>query len=259
VTLEVAALIVLAGFLAGAINAAAGGGTLVTFPVLIWLGVPPITANISSSVGLLSGYLGGSLAYRKELQEQKDRVIRFSAVSIAGGVLGALLLLWTSARVFDALVPYLVLGAATLLAIQPRLSKFFAGRKNDISTVTPEGSRSGAALAAQVGVFIAAIYGSYFGAGLGVLLLAVLALTLNDDLQKLNGLKSLLSLFVNFIGVIVFISSAQVDWLIVAFLAPAALLGGTVGGSFARKLPPRGLRAVVVIFALVSGFSLLLA
>lgn len=253
--IEVAALIVLAGFLAGAINAAAGGGTLVTFPVLIWVGVPPITANISSSVGLLSGYLGGSLAYRKELQLQKDRVIRFSAVSIAGGVLGALLLLWTSARVFDALVPFLVLGSAILLALQPTLSKFFAARKaNDVAGDTGQG----AALAAQVGVFIAAIYGSYFGAGLGVLLLAVLALTLNDNLQKLNGLKSLLSLFVNFIGVLVFVSSAQVDWLIVALLAPAALVGGTVGGGLARKLPPTLLRGLVVVFALVSGVSLLL-
>lgn len=257
-TLEVAALIVLAGFLAGAINAAAGGGTLVTFPILIWLGVPPITANISSSVGLLSGYLGGSLAYRRELQVQKDRVIRFSAVSIAGGILGALLLLWTSARVFDALVPFLVLGSAILLALQPALSKFFAARKNQGSSGEPQVAGQGAAVAAQVGVFIAAIYGSYFGAGLGVLLLAVLALTLNDDLQKLNGLKSLLSLFVNFIGVIVFVTSAQVDWLIVAFLAPAALLGGTVGGGLARKLPPTLLRAVVVVFALVSGVSLLL-
>ncbi|MCF8522791.1 MAG: sulfite exporter TauE/SafE family protein [Pontimonas sp.] len=256
--LEVAALIVLAGFLAGAINAAAGGGTLVTFPVLIWLGVPPITANISSSVGLLSGYLGGSLAYRRELQVQKDRVIRFSAVSIAGGVLGALLLLWTSARVFDALVPFLVLGSAVLLALQPKLSKFFAARRNQGSAGEPAVPGQGAALAAQAGVFIAAIYGSYFGAGLGVLLLAVLALTLNDNLQKLNGLKSLLSLFVNFIGVIVFVTSAQVDWLIVALLAPAALLGGTVGGGLARKLPSTLLRGVVVVFATVSGVSLLL-
>ncbi len=180
-SIEVAALIILAGFLAGAINAAAGGGTLVTFPVLIWLGVPPIVANISSSVGLLSGYLGGSLAYRKELQAQKDRVVRFTAVSIAGGILGALLLLWTSVAVFDALVPFLVIGAALLLAIQPKLSAFF-GKGREGQEIPAEGSdHAGSAMAAQIGVFVAAVYGSYFGAGLGVLLLAVLALTLNDN------------------------------------------------------------------------------
>lgn len=251
---EIAAIVVLAGFLAGAINAAAGGGTLITFPVLVWLGVPPISANISSSVGLLSGYLGGSLAYRNELREQKDRVLRFSSVALAGGIVGALLLLVTSVQLFDALVPFLVLGSAALLAIQPKLSRFFSNRRKPGATSSTRVTAT--AVAAQVGIFLAAIYGSYFGAGLGVLLLAVLALTLDDDLQRLNGLKSLLSLFVNFVGVLVFIVGAQVDWLLVALLAPSALLGGTVGGRVARKLPPTVLRAVVVVFATISGVYL---
>jgi uncharacterized membrane protein YfcA len=262
-TIDAIVAIAIAGFLAGALNAAAGGGTLISFPVLVWLGVPPITANISSSVGLLSGYLGGSVAYRKELSVQKRRVGTFTTVSVVGGVLGAVLLLATSAAVFEGLVPFLVLGSAALLGFQPMVSKGLARRREKSSGVTLEGLPSqgsesqGVPLLAQVGVMAAAIYGSYFGAGLGVMLLAVLALTLRDDLQKLNGLKSLLSLLINAIGVVVFVSTVSVDWGIVAVLAPAALLGGTVGGNFARKLPATALRAVVVAFATVSGIILL--
>lgn len=257
-TFEAISAIAVAGFLAGALNAAAGGGTLISFPVLVWLGVPPITANISSSVGLLTGYLGGSIGYRRELSVQKRRVGTFTAVSIVGGVLGALLLLSTSASVFEGLVPFLVLGAAALLGVQPMLSRALARRRGKSPVVTAVGESSGGVpLLAQVGVMAAAIYGSYFGAGLGVMLLAVLALTLNDDLQKLNGLKTLLSLLINTTGVLVFISTASVDWAIIAILAPAAFLGGTVGGTFARKLPTAGLRGLVVAFAMVSGVILL--
>ena len=256
---EVIVLIAVAGILAGALNAAAGGGTLITFPVLIWLGVPPITANISSSVGLLTGYLGGGLAYRRELSVQRDRIRTFTVVSVLGGIAGAVLLLATSADIFNGIVPYLVLGAAALLAIQPVLSKALQRKKVTTETAGPVSSPllGGASITAQLGVLLAAVYGSYFGAGLGVMLLAVLALTVPDDLQKLNGLKTLLSLFINFIGVVVFISTGNVDWTVVGILAPAALLGGTVGGSVARKLPANGLRAVVVVFATVSGILLL--
>ena len=128
-TIEAIVVIAIAGFLAGALNAAAGGGTLISFPVLVWLGVPPITANISSSVGLLTGYLGGSIAYRKELSVQKRRVGTFTVVSIVGGVAGALLLLSTSASVFVGLVPFLVLGAAALLGFQPMVSRALARRR----------------------------------------------------------------------------------------------------------------------------------
>ena len=251
-------IIAVAGFLAGALNAAAGGGTLVTFPVLIWLGVPPITANISSSVGLLPGYLGGGLAYRRELKVQKKRIATFSVVSIIGGVAGALLLLSTSESIFNGLVPFLVLGSAGLLASQPFLSRQLKkrqARKNDMSGQLPDSKD--VSTWAQIGVLIAAIYGTYFGAGLGVMLLAVLALTVNDELQKLNGLKTLLSLLINTIGVFVFVSTASVNWAIIGVLAPSAFLGGTVGGSIARLLPPTVLRFIVVAFALVSGVLLL--
>lgn len=257
-SVETIAIIAVAGFLAGALNAAAGGGTLITFPVLIWLGVPPITANISSSVGLLTGYLGGGLAYRRELSVQKKRIATFTVVSIIGGILGAVLLLSTSAVVFNGLVPFLVLGSAALLAFQPLLSSQLKKRKSrQVQIPDTIRNHDSVSIWAQVGVLVAAIYGSYFGAGLGVMLLAVLALTVNEELQKLNGLKTLLSLFINFIGVVVFISTSSVDWGIIAVLAPAALLGGTVGGSLARRLPPMALRIVVVVFAVVSGILLL--
>lgn len=256
-TIETIALIATAGFLAGALNAAAGGGTLITFPVLVWLGIPPITANISSSVGLLPGYLGGGLAYRRELKVQKSRIKTFSIVSIVGGVIGAFLLLSTSSAVFSGIVPFLVLGSAGLLAIQPPMSAFLKKRQlakgRDESTSATKPVVSGWA---QIGVFIGAIYGSYFGAGLGVMLLAVLAFTVEDKLQNLNGLKTLLSLLINFIGVVVFVSTGSLDWGVVGVIAPAAFLGGTIGGSLARRLPPVVLRLVVVVFAVVSGISL---
>ena len=257
-SLEMILIIGLAGFLAGALNAAAGGGTLITFPVLVWLGIPPITANISSSVGLLTGYLGGSLAYRQELVVQKKRIATFSAVSVIGGVAGAVLLLSTSEAVFDGLVPFLILGSAVLLAVQPLVSAQLKKREEarGVPSEVPQ-SLGRVTVWAQVGVLLAAVYGSYFGAGLGVMLLAVLALTVNDELQKLNGLKTLLSLLINFIGVAVFVFTANVDWAIIAILAPAALIGGTLGGNLARMLPPAALRAVVVTFATISGLLLL--
>lgn len=256
-TIETIAIIATAGFLAGAINAAAGGGTLITFPILVWLGVPAITANISSSVGLLPGYLGGGLAYRRELKVQKARIKTLTIVSIVGGVIGAFLLLATSSAVFNGIVPFLVLASAGLLAIQPPLSSFLKKRqlakKQDVDIST---SKLAVSSWAQIGVFIGAIYGSYFGAGLGVMLLAVLAFTVEDKLQNLNGLKTLLSLLINFVGVVVFVSTGNVDWAIVGIIAPAAFLGGTIGGSLARRLSPIVLRLIVVVFAVVSGISL---
>lgn len=256
-TIEVIVAVALAGFLAGALNAAAGGGTLITFPVLVWLGVPPIAANISSSVGLLAGYLGGSIAYRRELSAQRRRVATFAVVSIVGGILGAVLLLSSSAAVFEGLVPFLVLGSAALLGFQPLVSRALVRRREKAATAQILGDPSTRVpLVAQLALMGAAVYGSYFGAGLGVMLLAVLALTITDDLQKLNGLKTLLSLFINIIGVLVFVFTASVEWPIVAVLAPAALLGGTAGGALARQLPPAALRGVVVAFATVSGVIL---
>lgn len=258
-TIEQIVLIAVAGLVGGGINAAAGGGTLVTFPTLLAAGIPPIAANISSSVGLLAGYLGGSLAYRRELAEQRERLLSFSVVSMVGGILGAILLLVTPSATFVAIVPYLVLASALLLAVQPLVSRCLASYTRANSTKIRRRPRWARDAPAQVGMLIAATYGSYFGAGLGVLMLAILGIFLAENLQKLNGLKSLLSLLVNAVGVIVFIISGSVSWMVIVVLAPAAFVGGTLGGSLARRLPVVVLRTVIVVFALVVGLVLLVS
>lgn len=250
-----------AGLLAGAVNAAAGGGTLLSFSALVAGGLPAVTANITSSVGLVPGYLGGSLAYRRELAGQGHRVRQLLAVSIVGGVAGAVLLLVTPASTFRIAVPYLILLSCLLLAVQPRLARVVARRveRTAAGEGTQRGSRGGARSASLLtgGVLLAAVYGSYFGAGLGVLLLAVLGILVDDDLQRLNALKGLLSLVVNVVGVLVFLASARVAWAEAGVLAVASLVGGTLGVRVARRLPAPVLRGAVVVLGVVVGVLLL--
>ncbi len=237
-----------AGLVAGAVNAVAGGGTLISFPALLAAGLNPVAANITSSIGLLSGYLGGSVAYRRELSGQRTRVRALLPAALLGAVLGAVLLLLTPDATFRALVPYLVLTSCALLALQPRLARALAARR-DGQTDLPWG--------AVAGVGVASVYGSYFGAGLGVLLLAVLGILVADELQRLNALKGLLSLLINIVGVVVFVLATDVAWAFVAVLAVSAYLGGTAGVSVARRLPASVLRASVVALGTVVGIVLL--
>jgi uncharacterized membrane protein YfcA len=237
-----------AGLLAGAVNAVAGGGTLVSFPALLAVGLSPVTANITSSVGLLSGYAGGSVAYRRELAGQRPRARALLPFALAGGVAGAVLLLVTPETTFRAVVPYLILLSCALLAAQPRLAAVLAERRHGSPDVH---------WAARLGVGIGAVYGSYFGAGLGVLLLAVLGILVADDLQRLNALKGVLSLAINIVGVVVFVVSAHVAWVYVAVLAVTAYVGGTLGVSLARRLAPAVMRAAVIALGTVVGIVLL--
>ena len=236
-----------AGLLAGAVNAVAGGGTLLTFPALLVAGLSPVSANITSSVGLISGYAGGSVAYRRELQGQGPRARSLVAVSVVGGVAGAALLLITPAGAFRAVVPYLVLLSCALLALQPRLAGLLARH------------RPGADLSGPLrwGVGAAAVYGSYFGAGLGVLLLAVLGTLVADELQRLNALKGVLSLVVNVVGVVVFLASGRVAWTAAAVLAVTAVVGATFGVRLARRLPAVVLRSCVVVLGTGVAIALL--
>lgn len=247
------------GLVAGAVNAVAGGGTLISFPALIAAGNSPLVANMTSSVGLITGYLGGTMAYRTELADQGRRVRALGLVSVAGGIVGAILLLATPSRTFDTVVPWLVLTAALLLLAQPRLSRLVAARRDRRPAVvgsdgTPPAAAEGRhdiTLAVRVGVFAGAIYGSYFGAGLGVLLLGVLGILLADGLQRLNALKGVLSLIVNVTGVLIFIGSGRVNWVDAALLAVTAYAGGHTGVFLARRLSPVVLRYAVVTLGLV--------
>jgi uncharacterized membrane protein YfcA len=243
-----AALVGGAGVLAGAINAVAGGGTLVAFPALLAVGVGPLTANITCSVGLLTGYAGGSVAYRRELAGQRDRFRSLLPSAVLGGVAGAVLLLVTPADTFRAVVPFLVLLSAVLLGIQPLLSRALGTQEHGTRDVH---------WGARIGVGVAAAYGSYFGAGLGVLLLAVLGILIADGLQRLNALKGVLSLLINVVGVAVFVVSARVDWGYALILAASAVIGGTLGVSVARRLPATVMRAAVVVLGVVVGIALL--
>jgi uncharacterized membrane protein YfcA len=275
------------GLLAGAVNAIAGGGTLITFPALLAAGLPPVTANVTSSVGLVAGYAGGTVGYRRELRGQRPRVRQLLVVAVIGGVLGALILLLTPAESFAALVPWLVILSCLLLAAQPRLARAVAARRARSAPepapapVGPDGAAQPSAVplgdvpadvpagpavvpglpdvgwGARIGVGMAAVYGSYFGAGLGVLLLAVLGVFLLDDLQRLNALKGLLSLVINVVGVLVFAFSGRVNWPVALVVAVAAWVGGLLGVRLARVLPAQRLRAAVVVLGLVVAVVLL--
>ena len=231
-------LILAAGVVAGAVNAIAGGGTLISFPALLAAGLSPITANITSSVGLLAGYASGSMAYREELRGQQARARGLAVAAVLGGVAGALLLLATPGDAFEGVVPFLVLIASVLLAIQPRMARALASRGQ-----LPDHP----GWQAQVAVGVASVYGSYFGAGLGVILLAVLGLLLADGMQRLNALKGVLSLVVNLAGVLVFVVAAEVDWAAAGLLAVGAVVGAYLGVRLARRLPAQAVRAAVVV------------
>lgn len=245
------AVVAVAGVLAGAVNAIAGGGTLISFPALLAVGVPAVTANITSSVGLVTGYLGGAVGYRRELAGQRDRMRALASVAVGGGVLGAVLLLVTPADSFRALVPYLVLLSCLLLAMQPRLARRVAARRAEY------GRAVGLTPTVHLGVFVAAIYGSYFGAGLGVLLLGVLGTLVADSLQRLNGLKTVLAFVVNLVGVLIFLVSGQVAWLFAATLVVCSYAGGLLGARVARLLSATVLRVGVVTLGVVVGLALL--
>jgi uncharacterized membrane protein YfcA len=252
VTLGQALVTAGAGLLAGAVNAAAGGGTLIAFPALVAAGVGSVEANIACSVGLLTGYAGGSLAYRRELAGQGGRVRRLAPAGVLGGVAGALILLATSEHSFRQLAPFLILLACALLAAQPRLAA-----RLGTADMTAAATTAGAGPVAWAGVLAAGVYGSYFGAGLGVLLLGVLGILVRDDLQRSNALKGLLSLVINAAGVIVFVASGRVAWGFAAVLAVSAGLGGTLGVSVARRLRPATLRAGVVALGVAVAVVLL--
>jgi uncharacterized protein len=250
--LDASADAVLAGaaLLAGAANAIAGGGSLISFPALLWAGYPPVTANVTNTVALLPGYAGGTLAYRRELAGQGRRMRMLSAVSVAGALLGSLLLLVGPAALFSRLVPWLILLSCALLAAQPVIARWLRRRRS-----AGRGERSWALLAAQL---VGAAYGAYFGAGVGVLMLALLGIFVEDGLQRLNALKGLLSLVINLVAAVCFVAVGRVAGEAVAIMAAASMAGAQLGVVAARRLGDRLLRVLVVAFGVAVALRLLL-
>ena len=241
-----------AAFVAGAINAVAGGGSLISFPALVAAGLPLKTANVTNTVALWPGYAGGSFGYRTELRRQRSRLLALLAPAVLGALAGSIILLATPDSAFDAIVPFLILFACGLMAFQDRLSSF--------ATTHSLASRGDehVPLALQASTFVLAIYGAYFGAGLGILTLAFLAILLPDDIQHSNALKGMLSLIVNAIAVVYFAFFGPVRWIPVVVMGAGAVAGGYLGVGVARRLGRRWLRIVVITYGLVVFFVLLL-
>jgi uncharacterized membrane protein YfcA len=240
------ALLAATGLCAGVVNAIAGGGSLLVFPALLAAGFSPLAANVTNSVSQSPGYLGIALGSRRELRGQRSRVLSCIGVAALGAVAGALLLLTLPRAVFDVVVPWLVALAAALLGLQPLLRRWIGEPDPDLP------DRLHVLLPA---VFVASVYGGYFGGALGVILVATLSLTAHDELRRLNAVKGVLSLVVGIVTVIVFSIGAPVDWLSVALLAPTTLAGGYLGAKLAGRVPAPGLRAGVVLIGLaVAGY-----
>ncbi len=243
------ALLVITGVLAGSVNAVAGGGSLLLFPALLAVGLPPLAANVTNSVIQCPGYLGVALGSHRELRGQQGRVWSASGVAVLGSLVGSLLLLVLPAHVFDAVVPVLVALASGLLGGQPWLARW-------IGEPAPGAPDRRAILLPAV--FVGAGYGGYFGGALGVILIAVLALTAHDDLRRLNAVKGVLSLIIGVVSVVVFALGAPVDWLAVALLAPTTLVGGFLGARLTGRLPAPVLRVAVAVVGVVGSIYLVI-
>ncbi len=244
-------LIALAAVAAGLVNAIAGGGSLISFPVLTAVGLPPVMANVTNTVALLPGYGGAAAAQRRDLRGQRRRALLLLPAAALGGLLGGVLLLVSGDKVFASLVPWLILLGTGLLAVQEPLRRWLLSHQH-----AGQGDRL--ELVAVGPVFLASIYGGYFGAGLSVILLAVLAVLLSDTLTRLNGLKQALALGVNLAAALLFLGSDQLHGRAALVMAVAALAGGALGGRLASRINPARLRAVVVVLGLAVALAFFL-
>lgn len=233
--------IVLAGVAAGTINTVVGSGTLVTFPTLLAFGVPPVTANVSNTVGLVPGSLSGAIGYRRELRGQRSRLIRLGSVALLGGLTGGVLLLWLPSSAFDAIVPALIALGVALVIFGPRISRRVAATAEKRG-----GSAEHGAWWVPLAVYGTSIYGGYFGAAQGVLLMAVLGIGIADTLQRHNAAKNVLAMVVNAVAAVLFIVVADVDWVIAGLIAGGAVVGGQIGATVGRRLPANVLRGCIV-------------
>jgi len=280
-----------AGLAAGTINTVVGSGTLITFPTLLAFGYPPVLANVSNNVGLVPGVASGVHGYRAELAGQRRRIIRLGSASASGGLVGAILLLVLPADAFEAIVPALIGVAVVMVLIQPRLARWMARRQVDRVAAAPgdgdpaadpdparppraldggttavgvlpatDVSRSVEAIGGPVlwfFVFCAGVYGGYFGAAQGVLLIGMLGIAFSDSLQRINAVKNVLAGLVNGLAAIVFIALTHIDWGVAGLIAAGSIIGGQVGARVGRRLPPWGLRLVIVCVGVAALVKLL--
>ena len=238
------------GLAAGAINTIVGSGSLLTFPTLLALGLPPVVANVTNTVGLVPGSVSGAIGYRHELRGQLRRTVRLGIAGVSGGVLGAILLLALPSTTFEKVIPFLILVAVALTVLQPRLAARVAASRREGRR--PEGP------ILMAGVFATGVYGGYFGAAQGVILLALLGAFLSDDLQRLNAVKNVVAAGVNGAAAILFIAGSSVRWSVALVEAAGAVAGGQLGASIGRRLPPRILRAAIIVVGLTVSIKLFL-
>jgi uncharacterized membrane protein YfcA len=244
-----ALLLVGAAFLAGTMNTIVGSGSLITFPTLLAIGYSPVIANVSNTIGITFGSLSGAVGYRRELSGQRHRTMLLGAASLIGGVTGGVLLLTLPSSVFDAVVPILILGAVVLVILQPRLSQAVANRR------TKAVEHGGIAL--WVAILLNGVYGGYFGAAQGVILLSLLGVFIADTLQRLNAVKNVLALIANGVAAVIFVFFADVAWLVVVLVAAGSIVGAQLGAHVGRRLPAPMLRAAIVIVGLIAAIRLL--
>jgi len=240
--------IFLAGIAAGTINAVVGSGTLVTFPTLLAIGVPPVTANVSNTLGLVPGSLSAAIGYRRELKGQLPRLLRLGAASVLGGITGAVLLLVLPDDAFNAIVPVLIALGCVLVIFQPAISRRVAARAEAKGVERPV---HGAAWV-WVLVYLAGVYGGYFGAAQGVLLMAILGVGLTETMQRNNGIKNVLAMLVNLVAAVVFIFVADIDYRVAGLIAVGSVIGGQLGATVGRRLPSWALRGFIVVVGIAA-------
>lgn len=244
----------MAGISAGTINTIVGSGTLITFPVLLATGLPPVTATVSNALGLIPGSISGAIGYRAELTGQRRRVLRLSAAALIGGLTGATLLLVLPSTAFETIVPVLVTLALVLVILQPRLTRAVQARRARKGTIaSPQG---GPLLFA--GLLFASVYGGYFTAAQGIIYLSLMGMLLDDSLQRLNAVKNILAAVVNSVAALYFLFVAHFDWTAVLLIAVGSALGGQLGATVGRRLPPVALRALIVVVGVIAIVQLLL-
>ncbi|APY89743.1 hypothetical protein A7J05_32265 [Streptomyces alfalfae] len=238
-----------AGVAAGGLNAVVGSGTLITFPTLLAFGCPPVLANVSNNLGLVPGTLSAAYGYRREMKGQARRLVRFGAASLIGGLIGALLLLRLPADAFQAVVPVLILTACVLVVLQPWLNRRMKERGDN-------GRRDGG-FPLWCGVLVTGVYGGYFGAAQGVLLMGLFGAFILDDLQRLNAAKNVLASLVNGVAAVVFVLVADIDWTIAGIIAAGSTVGGLVGARYGRRLPPVAMRGFIVVVGVTASVIML--